>query len=31
LLGFMFYNRFWFDRNKYALTFGGGNINNPGR
>jgi len=30
-LGFMFYNRFWFDRDKYGLTFGGGRINNPGR
>lgn len=30
-LGFMLYNRFWFDRDKYALTLGGGRINNPGR
>lgn len=30
-LGFMFYNRFWFDRDKYGLTLGGGRINNPGR
>ena len=30
-LGFMLYNRFWFDRDKYALTLGGGKINNPGR
>jgi hypothetical protein len=30
-LGFMFYNRVWFDRDKYALTLGGGKINNPGR
>jgi len=30
-LGFMVYNRLWFDRNKYALTLGGGRINNPGR
>jgi hypothetical protein len=30
-LGFMVYNRLWFDRNKYALTIGGGRINNPGR
>src|SRR5215467_1990406 len=30
-LGFMFYNRFWFDRDKYGLTLGGGKINNPGR
>jgi len=30
-LGFMFYNRFWFDNDKYGLTLGGGKINNPGR
>jgi putative OmpL-like beta-barrel porin-2 len=30
-LGFMFYNRAWFDRDRYALTLGGGRINNPGR
>ena len=30
-LGFMAYNRLWFDRNRYALTIGGGRINNPGR
>jgi Putative beta-barrel porin-2, OmpL-like. bbp2 len=30
-LGFMFYNRFWFDNDHYALTLGGGKINNPGR
>jgi hypothetical protein len=30
-LGFMAYNRVWFDRNRYALTIGGGKINNPGR
>jgi hypothetical protein len=30
-LGYMFYNRVWFDRDKYALTLGGGRINNPGR
>jgi hypothetical protein len=30
-IGFMAYNRFWFDRNLYALTLGGGKINNPGR
>ena len=30
-LGFMFYNRLWFDRDRYALTLGGGRINNPGR
>jgi len=30
-LGFMFYNRFWFHRDLFALTLGGGRINNPGR
>jgi hypothetical protein len=30
-LGLMFYNRFWFDRDHYGLTIGGGKINNPGR
>jgi hypothetical protein len=30
-LGFMAYNRLWFDKDKYALTVGGGAINNPGR
>ena len=30
-LGFMAYNRFWFDHDRYALTVGGGAINNPGR
>ena len=30
-LGFMLYNRFWFDRDRYGLTIGGGKINNPGR
>ena len=30
-LGYMIYNRLWFDRDKYALTLGGGQINNPGR
>jgi hypothetical protein len=30
-LGYMFYNRLWFDNDKYGLTFGGGQINNPGR
>src|SRR6266403_1479518 len=30
-LGFMLYNRFWFDNNRYGLTLGGGKINNPGR
>jgi hypothetical protein len=30
-LGYMVYNRLWFDQDKYALTIGGGQINNPGR
>jgi len=30
-LGWMFYNRSWFDKDKYGLTFGGGQIDNPGR
>jgi hypothetical protein len=30
-LGFMLYNRLWFDRNRSGLTLGGGRINNPGR
>ena len=30
-LGFMLYNRLWFDKNLFALTLGGGRINNPGR
>jgi hypothetical protein len=30
-LGYMLYNRFWFDRDHYGLTLGGGKINNPGR
>ena len=30
-LGFMAYNRLWFDKDRYALTVGGGAINNPGR
>jgi hypothetical protein len=30
-LGWMLYNRFWFDKDKYGLTIGGGQINNPGR
>ncbi len=29
-LGFMFYNRLWFGKN-YAMTLGGGAIQNPGR
>ncbi|HWC74151.1 MAG TPA: outer membrane beta-barrel protein [Gemmatimonadales bacterium] len=30
-LGFMAYNRFWFDKDLFALTLGGGAISNPGR
>lgn len=30
-LGFMAYNRFWFHKDLFALTLGGGAINNPGR
>jgi len=30
-LGFMTYQRFWFDKDRYAVTVGGGAINNPGR
>jgi hypothetical protein len=30
-LGFMLYNRLWFDKDRYGFTLGGGKINNPGR
>jgi hypothetical protein len=30
-LGYMVYNRFWFHKDLYALTLGGGKMNNPGR
>ena len=30
-LGFMVYNRLWFHKDLYAITLGGGAINNPGR
>ena len=30
-LGFMLYNRLWFSRDRYAVTLGGGDIDNPGR
>ncbi|WP_245631985.1 outer membrane beta-barrel protein [Edaphobacter aggregans] len=30
-VGFMAYNRFWFDHDRYAMTIGGGRINNAGR
>jgi hypothetical protein len=30
-IGYMLYNRFWFEKDRYGLTVGGGQINNPGR
>ena len=30
-LGFMAYNRFWFHRDRFGLTLGGGAMTNPGR
>lgn len=30
-LGYMLYNRFWFHKDLFGLTLGGGKINNPGR
>jgi hypothetical protein len=30
-LGYMVYNRFWFHKDLFAMTVGGGKINNPGR
>ena len=30
-LGVMLYNRVWFNADRYAVTLGGGGINNPGR
>jgi hypothetical protein len=30
-LGYMVYNRWWFNKDRYGLTLGGGQINNPGR
>ena len=30
-LGWMAYSRYWFSRDHYAVTFGGGQMNNPGR
>lgn len=30
-LGYMIYNRLWFNHDKYAMTLGGGGITNPGR
>jgi hypothetical protein len=30
-IGYMAYNRWWFKKDRYALTVGGGQISNPGR
>jgi len=30
-LGYMFYDRTWFKKDRYAITLGGGVMNNPGR
>lgn len=30
-LGYMVYNRFWFHKDLFGMTIGGGKINNPGR
>ncbi len=30
-LGYMVYNRWWFHKDRYGVTLGGGKINNPGR
>jgi hypothetical protein len=30
-LGYMVYNRLWFHKDRYAVTLGGGKMNNPGR
>ncbi|MGA2723796.1 MAG: TonB-dependent receptor [Bryobacteraceae bacterium] len=30
-LGWMLYNRLWWDKDKFAITLGGGMMNNPGR
>jgi hypothetical protein len=30
-VGYMLYNRMWFRKDRYGLTLGGGQINNPGR
>jgi hypothetical protein len=30
-IGYMIYNKFWFHRDLYSITVGGGQINNPGR
>ncbi len=30
-VGYMIYNRLWFHKDRYAVTLGGGQMNNPGR
>ena len=30
-IGYMIYNKFWFHKDMYSITVGGGQINNPGR
>ena len=30
-IGYMLYNRVWWDKDKYAFTIGGGQMSNPGR
>jgi Putative beta-barrel porin-2, OmpL-like. bbp2 len=30
-IGYMIYNRLWFHKDRYAVTIGGGKMNNPGR
>jgi hypothetical protein len=30
-IGWMMYNRYWFNKDKYAITLGGGQMNNSGR
>jgi hypothetical protein len=30
-IGYMLYNRVWWDKDKYAFTLGGGQMSNPGR
>ena len=30
-IGYMLYNRLWWDKDKYAFTLGGGQMSNPGR
>jgi hypothetical protein len=30
-MGWMAYNRYWFKKDRYAITLGGGMMNNPGR